>query len=866
MLQQKIILSNLINENEKLKSLALLGEKTFNTHYFRSLDLARYLLQLSGLSLDKKFISTDDLCAYLYEDIKAIDYFKKSSFNDISHLVRSINDLRHYIVKDENENIHNLLPKDIFVDKNEAIIEVYDLMMDFLNKNDYIDEIGIIRFALENTKSFNNIVFEIYEEQLPLDLALITKAAGKEVNRVDLSSDKKLKIKSYTKAFGQTNEIENILAYIYQNNIPFDQCLIASAETTDYPNLLNNYKDLLKFPLTIGTGLIIIETNPGKLFSIINDWIDSHYYVDYLLRIIKDECFDLAKLSLKMEIPEDDFKALNDDLEFPETISLDSIITTVGDLRISFEKEYNEKTLEEYIALLNKHTLEGYDKENTLRRIKELPFVKALVNELSEGIIYFISTYSLIRDIKDENALSKINKYLNYHFEHNVSYVDIKKMIFASRVGRESVKEGNLYFTSINNALSVIRPYLFITGLSSNNFPGGSKEDSNLLDRDYLPFGANNASNRTIDNNKKIFNILLNEANKYNVEIHLSYSYYNSESLKDQNASSVVFEAFKLENGNDKTIEDFEKAFIDNKDKYQEIEFFDKDILPISSIGRAISDNQKISFTEVEPSSEERTIKLNWLLNKKRGFSASTITNYAKCEYLFYLTQVLNIKQSEETDIYEIIPANEYGTMAHYLLETLDKEVVKNKEEFALIAGQRFDEYLLMHKPYNMVAAEKEKEEFINMMKIAYEMEGNEKTIFKEEDVVYEHPSGIKIHGFPDKVIREADDTVRVIDYKTGRSISHDSEDIPSMIQCTLYSYIIEHVKDMRVSSFEYRYIRHGRSVFSSDNDKTMTEHYQNLNETLKKLYQSLKTGVFTPNHKHCEDCYFKDVCMKRKK
>lgn len=868
MLKQTIILAKNINESEKLKSLALFDKKTINTRYLNALELAKYLLQLSGKVVKQTFISNDEIAARLYKQIKTIPYFKKSSFKDIYDLINSINDLRRYIVSDESSAFVNKLPKEPFKDKNEAIIKAYHMMLSLFDDG-FIDEIGIIRLAVSTTKTFPNIEFINYDDNYPLHIALINKAANKVVDS-HLKTSKPLDITTYTKAFGQTNEVENIINYIINKNksdktYTFDQCLIASAETKDYANIFINYRDLLGIPLTIGTGSTLLETLPGKLFAIINDWIDNFYNTDFLKRIIYDESFNLEAFRNAINLLDQDLEDINKNLSFPEVVSLDSIISTVGDMKMSFEKETNETKCKEYGDLLNKYLKEQFNIDNTNRRLFELPYVRLFINELNNGLISFIDKYCLINDKKDENAKSKILKYLNYHFTYDIAYEDIKKMIYLQNIGRESSREGGIYFTSINNAISSLRPHLFIIGLSSNNFPGVSKENPILLDDDYEAFDVNKASYREINNNKDAYFKLLEEANENCQSIHLSYAYYNSQTLKEQNASSVIFETYKKENGENKTIEDLNKDFNDpSNNKYAIIDkFFANDVLPIAPIGRATANNEAVAFNEVVESDNSDLIDLTKELKKPRGYSASSVTNYAHCPYLFYLIEILKLEQPKDTDIYEIIPANELGTLAHYLLETLDKTKIKTAQEFAKLSASIFDEYLIIHRPNNLVQANIEKNNFAQMMENAYEMEGNTKTLFREEDISSIHESGVKIHGFPDKVIENEDGTVRVIDYKTGNNIKHSSDDIASMIQCTMYAYIIEKRKHRHVTSFEYWYLKHKYIVYSDDNGKTMRDHFNNLNEVLKELSTSLKTGNFEMNKSYCPNCYYKDICMK---
>lgn len=867
-LKTTIILSNNINEIEMLKTLSFFNVPSFNVRYMSSLSLAKYLIQLSGISYKQDFIKDEDLAARLYTKIKEIEYFKDSSLNDAINVIKSINDLRHYIINDESLEIHNNLQNKIFKKKNSAVKQVYDLMMLYLKDNDLIDELGIIRFAYENTKVFEDIDFKVYKDsnvtKLYLDMALVNKASNNKVEVIDVSEDNSIKIKSYTKAFGQTNEIENVINYVIDNKIPFDQVLIVTAEGKNYPNIINNYKELLNLPVVISTGISISQTNPGRLYGLIQEWVSSRYHRDYLSNIINDVAFNKDKFLLDINVPES-FNELNKDLEYPETISIESIITTVGNLRISFDCERNNKVLNDYVNLLNHYQDINFNIENTDRRVKELPFVKAIFNVFNKGISNFMSEYSsIIDEVVDSNALNKILKTLSYE-EYGVSKQDIDKRINSLNISRRTSKEGNIYFTTIDNAFMSLRPYVFIVGLSSNNFPGSSREDPILLDKDYEGFNVENASSRGVKNNRDTYLSFIRFASKYNVEIHLSYSYYNSETLKTQNASSVLFETYKKESNQDnKTVKDFEDEFENNKDKFKTIEFFDNDLLAVNSIGKAIKENKHIQYESeiVEDSTKEVSIPVPW---GKKGLSASAINLFVDCPYQFYLAKVLKVEQPEETDLYEIIAPNEKGTLAHYLLETLDKSKT-SLEEFKNRSSKAFDEFLIMHQTDNPSLADKEKEEFVEMMANGYEMEKDEITELKEQDIMCFHSSGVGIHGLPDKVVSEKDGTLRIIDYKTGRRIKHDSGNAKTMLQCVVYAYVLENnsSKQYKVSGFEYRYLLLNRTIRSDSSGLTMKDYYKELETQLDELKKCVDTGIFPINSDHCEKCYYKDVCPRK--
>ena len=234
---------------------------------------------------------------------------------------------------------------------------------------------------------------------------------------------------------------------------------------------------------------------------------------------------------------------------------------------------------------------------------------------------------------------------------------------------------------------------------------------------------------------------------------------------------------------------------------------------------------------------------------------------------MFYYKYVLGAEQPEDIDIYEVIPANEYGTMAHDLLEHLDKAKT-SLLDFLSECEKRFAEYLVLNPSDNEALVKNCRDNFLKMMQNAYEMEGNEQTAFREKDIYYTHPeTGICIHGFPDKVIKNIDGTYRIVDYKTGRKMKHDTKVKWSMIQCTQYAYILEKSKHVSVTSFEYRYLRNKARVYSTDKGYTMADHYKNLEDTLENLKYALETGKFTDTQDSniCHDCNFKSMCPKKK-
>lgn len=868
MLKETVILSSNISGSEKLKSLASFNKKTFNTRYFSTYELAHYLLERSGVTIEKEFIQDDILVAAIYNNVKVINYFKDFSYNDLRGVLDSINDLRHYIADNEKEEIVNkLLSNSEFVAKNKVIIGFYAIFTHFLDKNNMIDELGIIRLAYEKTKVFPSIDFEVVEgdklTRQTLDMALLNKASDNHVKFVNYPDE--VKISSYTKAFSQLNEIENVINYINKNKIPFDECIIAAAEEKDYSTILNNYKDQLNLPVVIGIGANIINTNPGRLYSLLNEYEENLYHTDFLRRIIHDLSFNKDEFKKDLDIPPDEFVSINQALKLSyfESLSLDSIITTVGDLKLSFDSKKNQERFDAYDALITRYQKENISIEETQRRIIELPYVKRFKEALDRGLSFFIDKYSVINDEYDENALMKILKCLAFVSKCGVKKKDIDKVIYNQPVGRKSIDREKLYFTTIGRASSVLRKHLFIVGLSSSNYPGNNKEDPYLLDNDYKAFGVNNASNRTIENNRHSYFSLIKEASSLGIDIHLSYAYYNSITLKTQNASSVLFDTYKMEYGQDKIIKNFEKEFeAKEQEKFVNVEYFDTNLTPINKIGKSLKNNKREEYLENEYREEVPDTKINDDISSK-PLSATNVEKFVECPYEFYMSVILKIPQTSIIDVFDIMPANHLGSLVHSLLEDFDKKNI-SKDDFLLLAGNRFDEYFIIHHTDNKVLVEKEKIEFLEMMSNAYDMDEGLETKMAEEDIYYYEPtSKITIHGKADKIITLSNGQYVAIDYKTKRTVAHDLKNKESLIQCIMYCYILYHKKKFDMKGFAYRYLRDKRDVAS---DEPMDNYYLVLEDVLQRIRKSYDTGKFDANTDHCKKCYYADICPRRKK
>ena len=142
-MKQQIIFAPKISGTDYLKSLALLDNKnTFGVRVMNTLELARYMLEVSGYQDDHEFVNDTYLAAIIYKDVKKIDYFKNYTYKDIRDLINSVNDLRKCIPDEEEKSIMDKLPNDLFANKNDAVKAFYQLLKKTFEDNHLIDEIG----------------------------------------------------------------------------------------------------------------------------------------------------------------------------------------------------------------------------------------------------------------------------------------------------------------------------------------------------------------------------------------------------------------------------------------------------------------------------------------------------------------------------------------------------------------------------------------------------------------------------------------------------------------------------------------------------------------------------------------------------
>lgn len=821
-MRETIYFAPVAKSNEIIKGMALFGVNAINLKIMGAVELARYALMKSGISIDEEFVSPREEDVYVADAITNEPYFENASYSDIQNLTQAIKRMRCLVPEDDEESIiEGNLSKGIFKEKNAAILNIYKKYRRYLSDNNSIDSIFLIKKALKESGVIDADFFVLNEYPLnPIEKELLKKLSGDKYTEVCISdlfkADKKpLKIESIKNCYGASNEVETIIDDIYKNK-KLDKCTVALTDIGTYAQLFYDYSLLYDIPITFGCGIPIINSNPAKLLSIYYYWITGGFFGrDALNAMINSKALNK--------------EAWRDMLgDVPEDFSWRDFYDILGSLRLTNDEDINAKRVEDFIKSLD-------EKDDRKQYIKYLEIAS---KELSLSPEEFILRYSKIRKGAiakiDAAAVNAIYDELGVIRKSNVikSSDEIIKNVLGIYICKERSEPGKLHITDIGGALSTPRENLYIAGLSASKYPGSPKENYLLLDEDLRNFGNRaeylTSTGRIKRKREDLFN-LVHLLSDLGSKIYISYAGLNISDLKKDNASSLIYELFKEEVGENATSKDLDE-------KTEKIDYFLPDISGTREIGKAYNAGKIIKIPDTQINEH-----MDVSVSLDKYWSPSAINKYLDDPAAFMMTYLLGIDEPEESDPFEIISPMATGILAHLLMETLANSNMK-KDDFIKESELVFDKYILANPPLIMENVPAKREEFVEMMESAYDMDPHREVILKEEDIYCEHSSGVKIHGLPDRVEKLNDGSYIIVDFKSGRSVKHEADDINTCLQVVIYAYLMEQ-KGYNISRGEFRYLRTGDVITCKYDDEMKSA----LNDILIKFRNALENFNFEP-------------------
>lgn len=840
-MREIIIFAPGANAAELLRLLARHGKNQMCMRVFGSAQLAEHALMCSGITSEEKYISGEEEASVIYSIASQTEYFSSASFSDASQIAQAIRSLRMLITENEASCLHETLSRGAFQDKNSALLKIYDSYISLCAQENFIDSIGLLRKAIAEASVLDADFITLEEYPLtPLEKRLAEVLSGGNISHSDIrrligAENNKIHISDYTEAYGASNEAENIIGRIFENNLALDSCIVAVTNASKYSQLFYEISGRYNIPVTFGCGIPISNTNPARLLRLFLDWDTSGYNgIDALRALIFSDFFDRKKLCELLPVNEN----------YSARTLLDKAIAAAGSLRLSCSTEANRKRIE---ACRVRQNIEA-------EAMMFIECAELIFREFEKGCAYIIGNYSVIRrgnaSKADHAAVNTICDELNAYckFSGKASVNEIIPEILAKAICAENCREGCLHITKIGSAGVSLRENLFVVGLSASEFPGSPTENYLVLDDDYLLFGENGAkltSGSRIAQNKTRLDFLLRIASALGNSIYLSYSGYNLAELKEENASSVLFEIYKAENGEGSDIGSFESSV-------RHTGFFSQRLSPSRLIGEAYNQGKEI----LTSCPEQTTPTISVCISKEQSFSPTSIESFFSCPRKFFLTKILGISEPQSDNPFEIIGGGDFGTLVHKMMELRTRNDV-TLEEFLSRGDTLFNDFLAMRPPMHSSEVSKIRKEFLSVLSNAYTYDPGNEVVSSEKSITAVHSSGIILSGKADRVEKTPDGKFIIADYKTGRRIVHAENDVDSCMQILLYSFMLKQ-SGIDISGGEYRYLRDNITIRCEYNDAVEKA----LDEKLDIFRSALDNCSFPPSG-DCTYCQLGEICRK---
>ena len=893
-MKERIILAPGLNGAELIRSLALHGVNCIGMRICGAAELARLALMRSGIAITEDFVSAREEAAIVALAVAGEAYFGKASFSDIQEISLALRRMRSLVAGDEEaRELDRILSQGIFKEKNAALLSVYRKYRKILSERKAADAVTLIRKAAAESKVIDAEFYSLREYPLnPLERALLDRISDGTAGETGIrelfgAQEAPLHIDGIRNCYGAPNEAESILEDVYSGK-QLDQCTVAVTDGVTYGQLFFDCAILYDLPVTFGCGIPIINSNPARLTALYYNWITGGFFgAAALNEIFSSDAFDGAKFFGQLSEQNCD--------EVPGQqagFSRRAFLEVLSRLRLTNNRAVNRNRIRDFRkAAAEEAALTGEaskDHGRIRRKLEMIPYLETAARELSLPVEEFIAKYAYIRKGNGSNAerlvmmldiaatraiYEELKVIRNAGTEQNAD--DVLPNVLRLSVCAQRSEAGKLHVTGIQGAYAAVREHMYIAGLSASNYPGSPRENYLLLDEDLKLFGPGAkmyTAEGKVRRKRTELLMLAQLSSALGSTVSVSYAGLNVSELKKDNPSSLVFELFRMEHGSAATSAELESAV-------RKVGYFEPAISSSRFIGSTYVKGQRIlqgaqrdaqaeaaNMQGIPAGAQEDAAGAQGVpasLNADRAWSPTALDTFFACPRRFMLACILGIPEPEDYDPFEIISALDNGTLAHSLMEALGGETM-DAAAFRKKAGEYFDRFLSEHPPLIAENVPAVREEFLEMMETAYAMDPRREIALEEENICCTHESGVKIHGFPDRVEKLDDGTYLVVDFKSGRSVRHVQDDIGTCLQVIIYAYLMEQ-KGFPVSGGEYRYIRRGETV-TCRYDEDMK---RKLSERLTLFKTCLEEGNFPAaeaaedGEDPCRFCKYQAICGK---
>ena len=430
-------------------------------------------------------------------------------------------------------------------------------------------------------------------------------------------------------------------------------------------------------------------------------------------------------------------------------------------------------------------------------------------------------------NLKEEETLNIYNTMINI-----INKINLNKIEDIITILEEQLKTKTITPKKLKNAINIATlnntfketDYIFILGFNSNNYPNITK------DIDYLPDTLKKEVGLTTsyEYNKINKTHLINKLNEIN-NLNLSYSTKNNQinyfkSPLEEELQMIPITTHELKYTYSNLYNKISLASkLDDYNSYK---------IKNNSLDTLYNTYPSIPYLTYDNTYHtiDKTSLYSYLHNKLY-LSYSSLNNYYKCSFRYYIENILKLSSKEKTfDLY-------IGNLFHYILS------ICFQDDFDYDTS--FENYINTHDPLT-----KKEQIFITKLKqellyiITYIKENLDYTTFDkincEEKISLniEGKMNVTITGIIDKVMYKEENNhtyLVVIDYKTGNPDINLNNTIYGInMQLPMYLYLLKEkgdLKEIEVSGFYYQKILNSELNFKEGKTKE-----EQKNETLKLI------------------------------
>ena len=507
-------------------------------------------------------------------------------------------------------------------------------------------------------------------------------------------------------------------------------------------NIEIHYQDLDSFIKNIFINIENVTYQEEKKLNSNKLSINKFKYVDEEVAFIGEKIVEL----LENEIPIEKIKLANIASEYINPLNR---ILPMFNLNIKYKNNtslYETDLGLEFLSLINKN--KSFDE--ILTSIEEKENNEELIKIINKYYTWDINTKELYELIEDDLKNTNIKK---KNYTNQIEEVSL-----------EEIEEDN---------------YVFIMGFNNENIPKTIKDDSFLTDNIRTKLNLNSIENKNKYERNKISNLLFKSKNIIiTLKENTPFKEYHDSSLIEELDMDIITNNPKYSNYSEK----YNKLLLSEKlDDY--LKYSTKDDLLTILYSNYFNKKEYYSYDNSFKGIDK--IALRNSLDNNLKLSYSTMDDYYRCKFKYYLNNIMKLNVFESTFKTQI------GEIFHYALSNKDNDPIKSfdlkvKEANLDIKGNFYIQKLKEELPFILDVIKEQKNLSI------FDKELYEQRI---EIDISNLPIKTTFKGFIDKLMykEEINTLISIIDYKTGSIHSDLSNVIHGLsMQLPVYLYLVK--------------------------------------------------------------------------